>query len=256
MPWPSVSRTPARAGSCSARRGWVFEDARQPFGTLGRPGGPSRGDRASDGDQLALDRGAQAVEPSSDERVQPLDRPIQAPEGTGAARPGGAIFVQGDHVTHAATVPTGSDTERASPCSSTPRADDYDARTLVTGARRGATVVQVLPASALPNTSPLVAPNQRPSSEPSPSRPSAWRRTVSHASPPGRPLPRAVHEPPASRVSKTRTFPSGVTRSASAVRGITKALSGSAGSIVSGNPNPLGSPSAISFQEEPASSLR
>jgi hypothetical protein len=47
----------------------VFEDARQPFGTLGRPGGPSGGHRASDGDQLALDRGAQAVEPSADERV-------------------------------------------------------------------------------------------------------------------------------------------------------------------------------------------
>ena len=78
---------------------------------------------------------------------------------------------------------------------------------------------------------------------------------MSHASSRGRPSSRAVHDLPASRVSKTRTFPSGVTRSASAVSGITNALSGSAGSIASGKPNPLGRPSAISFQEEPASSL-
>jgi hypothetical protein len=42
-----------------------------------------------------------------------LDRPIQAPESTGAAFPVGAVFAQGDHVTHALTVPAGSDTERA-----------------------------------------------------------------------------------------------------------------------------------------------
>src|SRR4029079_19570109 len=108
-------------------------------------------------------------EPSADERVQPLDRPIQAPESTGAALPVGAVFAQRDHVTHARTVPTGSDTGRACIAARPLQADDYDARTLVTGARRGATVVQVLPASVLPNTSPLVAPNQSPSSEPSPS---------------------------------------------------------------------------------------
>jgi hypothetical protein len=49
-----------------------------------------------------------------------LDRPIQAPEGTGPALPVGAVFAQGDHITHAATVPTGSDTERRPRCSPTP----------------------------------------------------------------------------------------------------------------------------------------
>jgi hypothetical protein len=49
-----------------------------------------------------------------------LDRPIEAPEGASATLPVGAVFAQGDHITHAATVPTGSDTERRSRCSPTP----------------------------------------------------------------------------------------------------------------------------------------
>ncbi len=69
----------------------MFEDAGEPFGALGRTRGSSCGDRARDGDQLALDRGTQAINPGAHERVQPLDRPIQAPEGSGAWFPAGAI---------------------------------------------------------------------------------------------------------------------------------------------------------------------
>ena len=42
----------------------MLEDAGEPFGTLGRSRGSSRGDRARDGDQLALDRGTQAIDPA------------------------------------------------------------------------------------------------------------------------------------------------------------------------------------------------
>src|SRR5207245_7617192 len=90
-PKPSVRRAPARTGSFSARRRGVFEDAGEPFRSLGRARGPSRGDRASDGDQLALDGWTQSVEPSTHEGVQPLDRPIQAPEGPRTEVPAGAI---------------------------------------------------------------------------------------------------------------------------------------------------------------------
>ena len=98
----------------------MFEDACQPFSSLGRPGGPSGRHRASDGDELALDRGAQAVEPSANERVQSLDRAIQAPEGSAAALPARAVVAQGDQVTHRRTVPAGSDTEQRSLCNPTP----------------------------------------------------------------------------------------------------------------------------------------
>src|SRR6266516_793155 len=110
---PSVSGTPARTGSFSARRLGVLEDAGEPFRTLGGARRPSRGDRASDCDQLALDGGTQAVEPSAHEWVQPLDRPIQAPECPGTGVTAGAIVAQRDHVTHASTVATGSDTKTA-----------------------------------------------------------------------------------------------------------------------------------------------
>jgi hypothetical protein len=112
-PKPSVSGTPARTGSFSARRRGVLEDAGEPFRTLGGARRPPRGDRASDGDQLALDGGTQAVEPSAHERIQPLDRPIQAPECPGTGITAGAIVDQRDQVTHASTVATGSDTETA-----------------------------------------------------------------------------------------------------------------------------------------------
>ena len=64
----------------------------------------------------------------------------------------------------------------------------------------------------------------------------------------GSPSPRGVQLAPASRVSYTRTRPSGVTRSMSAASGITNALSGSAGSSASGKPKSDGRPSAMLTQ--------
>src|SRR5215208_2210606 len=55
----------------------------------------------------------------------------------------------------------------------------------------------------------------------------------------------------ASRVTYTRSFPSGVTRSMSALSGITYALSGSAGSSASGKPKSDGSPSAMLVHDSP-----
>ena len=72
----------------------------------------------------------------------------------------------------------------------------------------------------------------------------------------GRPSPRGAHVVPASRVSQTRTAPSGGVRSSAPISGMTYALSGSAGSTTIGKPKSEGSPSPMSIQLPPPSSDR
>ena len=69
----------------------------------------------------------------------------------------------------------------------------------------------------------------------------------------GKPVAVAAPPSPAAQVSNTRTVPSVVTRSRSAVSGVTYALSGSAGSIGIGKPNADGNPTAMSVQLSPVS---
>jgi hypothetical protein len=88
----------------------MFEQPGEPLGTLGRPRGAPSGHGSSDGDELPTDRGAQPIDPLTDERVEALHRAVEPAERHGALLAPFAMVGERDHVTHGDTVAIGSDT--------------------------------------------------------------------------------------------------------------------------------------------------
>ncbi len=124
-----------------------------PDGGLERTGGA---DIACDQSELTLDGRCEAPRAVVDQGIEPGDRTVEPLDGLRQwAFASAAVVVERDDLCHTRTIRPGSDMagtlERRARC-------DQATRTLVTGASRSRTRNHEPPASAEPNTSPLVAP--------------------------------------------------------------------------------------------------
>jgi hypothetical protein len=146
----------------------VREALGAPHGEVRTPGR----DLGRDREELGLQPDTQPTTAPTHERLEPPDGLVEAPEGVRKLGLPGPEPLEGDDLTHAATIATPSDTALTSEADLV-RA--YATRTDVTGASRSAAPNQVFPPSPDPNTSPDVAPKYSSSPSPSPPAPKACR---------------------------------------------------------------------------------
>jgi hypothetical protein len=143
----------------------VFEEIGEPFGPVGGVSWRSSRHRPRDEGEFALDGGPESPGSALDQRIEAHHRLVETLEGRGERTGALSELIEVDHLCHADIMSRGSDTTHGR----SPQAT----RTLLTGASRSWTENQVAPASAEPNTSPLVAPKYSCIDGPSPAEPKA-----------------------------------------------------------------------------------
>src|SRR3954451_19248730 len=161
---------PRRVRERSARGG-VLQETGEPLGPAGSLARPAGVHGDSDRTELALHRRRDARGASAYERVELGDCVVQAMQHLPRSDDIVAVALERDDISHGFH-------HRTEVRHGVIGRGAHATRTLVTGARRGATVNQERPASVDPNTSPEVAPKNRLRTSPSPSRARACRRMV------------------------------------------------------------------------------
>jgi hypothetical protein len=141
----------------------MLEEVGEALGTFGGVGRMTSRHRSRDVHQLAFDRRAEATGAAPHQGVQACDRPVEPPHGGHQGMRAPPVRIEADHLGHADIMTPGSDmapeaAEKRANLAENPSCLGQPTRTLVTGARRSWTENHVEPASADPNTSPLVAP--------------------------------------------------------------------------------------------------
>jgi hypothetical protein len=90
----------------------MFEEIREPLGPVGRLERHARGHGSCDEEEIPLDRGRHPSGPPPNDRIEPLDRPIQSLHHGELRIPSIPVFRKQDDLSHEPIMGDTSDTTR------------------------------------------------------------------------------------------------------------------------------------------------